>query len=178
MDEAAEPRGTLDLIQQNYFSNGSHQLSTPVLSCPPSQVVQMFGVSLSCSTMRCLLFCLLLIPTTDGSSPFRGALLKTVPSASKLSDITSPLLLDLSLQPRLHDTSHALSCLQKPHILLKMQYPKIKLDSSREMANSEWREECLPMVLSDYIHQRTEELVLALLWVIGALWCTPMWDDP
>lgn len=108
----------------------------------------MSGVSLSCSTLRCLLFCLLLIPTTDGFFPLRGALLKTV---SRLSDITSLLLLNLSLQPYLHDTSHALSCLQKPHILLKMQYSKIKSGSSREMANSE----CVPMVLSDYIHRRT-----------------------
>lgn len=115
-----------------------------VLSCPPSQTAQMSGVSLSCSTLTWFL-----LSSIDFNNwwlfPFRGVLLKTVLSASRLSDH----LRFSSISPCSHISMTLLSCLQKPHIHL--QYSKIKSDSSREMANSE----CIPMVLSDCIHRRT-----------------------
>lgn len=81
-----------------------------------------------------------------------------VPSILRPSDIILPLLplLNLFSQFRFQvpNTSHCfpLPCLQKVCIFLKMQYSKIKSDSSRGLANSEWSEKLVPTALSDYIH--------------------------
>ena len=120
-----------------------------------TKIFQMSDVNLSCSTLRCPLLYPLLIQKTDCFFPFGGHFWRSYPPVPSI--ITLPLLPLLNLFSQscfqVSDTSHCspLSCLQKVCIVLKMQYSKIKPDSSRSLANSEWSEKHVPMALSDYI---------------------------